>query len=62
MSKKSKNSPYSLRVSTGFKKYFSSSFLYKLYHNQKDNHQVPKIIRVPGNKANPKKRKEKIYK
>ena len=29
---------------------------------KKDNHQVPEIIRVPGNKTNPKKRKEKIYK
>ena len=29
---------------------------------KKDDHQVPKIIRVPGNITNPKKRKEKIYK
>ena len=29
---------------------------------KKDNLQVPKIIRVPENKTNPKKRKEKTYK
>ena len=29
---------------------------------KKDNHQVPKIIGVPGNKTNPKKRKkERTY-
>ena len=27
---------------------------------KRDNHQVPKIVRVPGNKTNPKKRKEKF--
>ena len=27
---------------------------------KKDNHQIPKIIRVPENKTNPKKRKEKF--
>ena len=35
-------------------------FFYKNYiihcKIKKDNHQVPKIIRVPGNKTNPKKR------
>ena len=27
---------------------------------KRDNHQVPKIVRVGGNKTNPKKRKEKF--
>ena len=38
-----------------FKNYI---FLYKLYHTfkiKRDNHQVPKIVRVPRNKAKPKK-------
>ena len=33
-------------------------YIYKLYHTlkiKKDNHQVTKIIRVPGNKTNPEK-------
>ena len=29
---------------------------------KRDNHQVPKIVRVPGNKANPKKIRIKIHK
>ena len=29
---------------------------------KRDNHQVPKIVRVPGNKTNPKKIRIKIYK
>ena len=29
---------------------------------KRDNHQVPKILRVPVNKANPKKIRIKIYK
>ena len=29
---------------------------------KRDNHQVPKIVRIPGNKANPKKIRIKIYK
>ena len=29
---------------------------------KKDNHQVPKIVRVPRNKINPKKIRLKIYK
>ena len=29
---------------------------------KRDNDQVPKIVRVPRNKTNPKKRKIKIYK
>ena len=27
---------------------------------EKDNHQIPKIIRVPGNKTNPKKENKKF--
>ena len=29
---------------------------------KKDNHQAPKIVRVPSNKINPKKIRLKIYK
>ena len=36
-------------------------FFYIIHSKIKsDNHQVPKIVRVPGNKTNPKKRKEKF--
>ena len=29
---------------------------------KRDNHQVSKIVRVPGNKINPKKIRKKTYK
>ena len=29
---------------------------------KRENHQVPKTVRVPGNKTNPKKIRIKIYK
>ena len=47
----------------GLKKFFLYIYIYIYINNiiyckiKKDNHQVPKIIRVPGNKKNPKKRK-----
>ena len=49
----------SKKIGVKLLKFFRTFFFYINYiihcKIKKDNHQVPKIIRVPGNKRNPKK-------
>ena len=44
--------------------YIHMYFINYIIHRKikRDNHQVPKIVTVPGNKTNPKKIRIKIYK